>query len=55
MSWTPSKYNIYTVTTEHGVSQDYQVPTASDARKDFEAAMPGVMIAKIMIKHGSLS
>ncbi len=44
---TNNKYNIYRVTTEHGVSRKMVGETASQIRKDFEAAMPGVKINRI--------
>ncbi len=42
-----SKYNVYKITTEHGVSRKIIGETASQVRKDFEAAMPGVKIDRI--------
>ncbi len=45
--WTPSKYNIYKVTTEHGVSKRMMGETSAVVRKDFHHAMPNVKIRKI--------
>jgi hypothetical protein len=42
-----SKYNVYKLTTEHGVSRKMMGETAAQIRKDFEAAMPGVKIERI--------
>jgi len=42
-----SKYNVYKIMTEHGVSRKMMGETASQIRKDFEAAMPGVKIERI--------
>jgi hypothetical protein len=45
--WVMSKYNVYRVTTEHGVSRKMMGETAAQIRKDFEVAMPGVKIKRI--------
>ncbi len=42
-----SKYNIYKITTEHGVSRKMMDETTAQIRKDFEAALPGVKIERI--------
>lgn len=42
-----SKYNVYRVTTEHGVSRKMMGETASQIRNDFEVAMPGVKIERM--------
>ncbi len=42
-----SKYNVYKITTEHGVSRKMMGETAAQVRKDFEVAMPGVNIKNI--------
>jgi hypothetical protein len=42
-----SKYNVYKITTEHGVSRKIMGETAARIRKDFEASLLGVKIEKI--------
>lgn len=41
--------NTYRVTTEHGVSRKLLGESASQIRKDFEVAMPGVKIERIAL------
>jgi len=49
---TSDKYNIYRVTTGHGVSKKMMDETASRIRKDFEASIPGVKIERIELVAG---
>lgn len=47
--WVPSKYNVYKVTTEHGVSKKMIGESAKKVRTDFKKAMPGVKIRNIQL------